>query len=381
MRVELSRLLREWKRNYRDSLLMTVLHAQSDNALEATAAAVAEANAALRALRTDKGTDFACTEPWPGPRGPAFMAYICDSAEALDTWTSAFAAAATRAGLTGTLDAERSDKPEFFAQSPVLLTAALAVTGWAPAQQGWTSPGWAFDAELRDRIARASVEWVANGASEVSVGIGFTMFPCPVAEVPALISRPGALETADSRATAPAVVISPGPDLIRYVKFSQNGHVLIKHRDSGLTWEESLADLTRPMLELADVCDFGIVRWARGGEVRIDGIVSGYPPPRLPDDGRRESPLDYYQKARYLDSRFLPDAHGVQVIGDGHLSMTRDLSGWDVVDLGGGKHLVTSRELAGWYATNTPSMDLVQSARHDFGDAILRGCPPPQANP
>ena len=61
----------------------------------------------------------------------------------------------------------------------------------------------------------------------------------------------------------------------------------------------------------------------------------------------------------------------MQVLTDQHLTNARDLSGWDVESLRGGRHLVRAKDLSPWYATPEPDPDVLARARRDFGDMIL----------
>jgi hypothetical protein len=69
--------------------------------------------------------------------------------------------------------------------------------------------------------------------------------------------------------------------------------------------------------------------------------------------------------------RYLPDAHGVQVVRTAHLDNAHDLSGWQITDLGHGRHLVRAQDLAPWYADVLPHSETLARARADFEDALL----------
>ena len=88
----------------------------------------------------------------------------------------------------------------------------------------------------------------------------------------------------------------------------------------------------------------------------------------LPLPGIRESGVRYN---KHLLDRYVPDAHGVQVLRSAHLERAHDLSGWDITDLGHGRHLVQAHDLAPWYAQTLPDPDVLAHARADFAGAIL----------
>ena len=88
----------------------------------------------------------------------------------------------------------------------------------------------------------------------------------------------------------------------------------------------------------------------------------------LPLPGIKESDVRYN---KHLLDRYLPDAHGVQVVRTAHLDRAHDLSGWQITVLGHGRHLVRARDLAPWYADVLPDADTLALARADFAGALL----------
>jgi hypothetical protein len=74
---------------------------------------------------------------------------------------------------------------------------------------------------------------------------------------------------------------------------------------------------------------------------------------------------------KHLLGRYLPDAHGVQVVRTAHLANAHDLSDWQITDLGHGRHLVRAADLAPWYAQPLPDPDVLARARADFAGALL----------
>lgn len=74
---------------------------------------------------------------------------------------------------------------------------------------------------------------------------------------------------------------------------------------------------------------------------------------------------------RHLLSRYTPDAHGIQILTDQHLTRARDLSTWNIRELSHDRYLVEAEDTTPWYSTPLPDQDTVDQARHDFGDMIL----------
>lgn len=371
MKIELAKISRAWRDRDYDSVLMVFrpsARGDADGAVEAVTAAVFAAN--REAVTDDGNIEFACTEAWPGPRGPVFHTTIADTAPAMEAWTAAFARHLEGAGWDGTLTAERSEHPALKRTDVVAMSAVLAIAGWAPAEQSSSTPAWVRDAKLRARITDWALSWVADGEETVYLGLGLTMFRIPV-------------HAAADRLTSsvPAQLInSPDLDHVRSACLDRSGRILVQLRDINVTWQQRLETLTQVLTEFADVTEFGLVRHAYAGVVNLPSIVAGYPP-KLPDALASDSPIGYYHRHRFLDTTFVPDACGTQLLGDAHLARAHDLSGWNVTPLGGGKHLVQAKDLAAWFAHDEPDPDVLERARRDFGNVILRGRPPRQPEP
>lgn len=60
-------------------------------------------------------------------------------------------------------------------------------------------------------------------------------------------------------------------------------------------------------------------------------------------------------QVRHLEASRTPDAYGVQILNDIHLSHTTNLDAWEVTTVAPGRHLVQARDQAAWFATNPPS--------------------------
>ena len=58
---------------------------------------------------------------------------------------------------------------------------------------------------------------------------------------------------------------------------------------------------------------------------------------------------------RHLNSKYVPDAHGLQILTDTHLGHATNLSDWVIEPLGGGRHLVQAKDLQPWYANIDPN--------------------------
>lgn len=72
-----------------------------------------------------------------------------------------------------------------------------------------------------------------------------------------------------------------------------------------------------------------------------------------------------------LWSTYVPDAFGMQLLTEEHLSRVTDLSAWTVTEQNPGRYLVEATDLAGWFRPDGPSADVLAAARADFGQAIV----------
>ncbi|MGV9266212.1 hypothetical protein ACWDRR_16290 [Kitasatospora sp. NPDC003701] len=69
--------------------------------------------------------------------------------------------------------------------------------------------------------------------------------------------------------------------------------------------------------------------------------------------------------------RHVPDAHGIQLLTHAHLDQAHDLSGWSVTEVRPDRFLVEDRDPAAWFSPDGPGPELVERARHDFGELVL----------
>lgn len=377
VKTDLNRIVKQWEQNDRSSVSLTfVPPSTTTDSLPLVAEAIDAANAHVRSISPDPTSPgWVCTEPWPGPRGPVFVATIADSAQALEHWAAAFANALEPSGLDGHLTTETSDFPEMKSVNVTALSAVVALTGWRPAADHSTTPGWIVDEALGARVLDWATGWVADGDQSLHVGLGLSMSRRPRTAVP------GLLAAATHPNSTPQLINSPDLEHVRQVSLSRNGHVIVQLRDVDRTWQERLDELRNVVTTFADVCDFGLVRHAQAGQISITGVISGYPAPKLPVSFGESSPATYYESERYLDGTHVPDAYGLQVLGDEHLSRISNLEGWRVAPVTKGRHLVEAADASVWFADEAPDTSVVQRARGDFGEAILWNRPPRQPNP
>lgn len=381
VKADLPRIKRQWKDSDYDSVSLVFVpttpgrDAVMGELLAAAGAAIDVANEVVKSLRADGVPEFACTEPWPGPRGPVFSALIADTVPAMEAWIRAFGAHLDTLGIEGTLTIERDHYPGVYFTRVMALTAVIAVTEWTPAPRHRSSPGWFNDPVLGRQLIDKAVNWTADGSESIHLGLGLSMYMRPVSIVGPLIAASSA------RNTTPVVVNNPDPQHLRYACFNEEGRLILQLRDDDRLWPELVAELTTWLTDLADISEFGFIRHAYSNQTNLFTMLAGHPPESPSINALHGGPGFYWQSSRYLDSEYVPDAYGVQVLTDAHLARTADLTDWNVRPLGGGRNLVEHRDAAAWFATNPPDPALVDTARADFADAILPADPPPQPLP
>jgi hypothetical protein len=216
-------------------------------------------------------------------------------------------------------------------------TDAAAVAAWCQAGADWTA-GSAGDAYVTVR----GMSQVAP-AEGVGVQLGRAV-------------RAGAITTI-TRA-------QPQPGQVARASFLPNGHTIYQVYDVSVPVSALVDRMRRALLIGTDRMRLGFVApvpvWAHGWDER----EKARPPlPTVPGYALRAN------SSRW--TRYVPDAHGMQVLTDEHLRHVADLSTWTVTQVVPGRHLVEAANLADWYGPDGPSDSVVHRARADFGGVIV----------
>jgi hypothetical protein len=296
--------------------------------------------------------------------------------EHLGAWLDGFAVRLRQAGFTGTLRGTSS------LQAPPQLQwwgrpkVATAFIGWAFDLAAMTADpyrdtGWHLGPDATAGICDHLAAWVEPGGPDVvvrrqtyrfAVGAGADISGILAA---ALVAgrRPGVTRTGGRHQGARTIAMSYGAETALQVVDGPSRR-----------WEPRIGELRDAITALPELTNQAFVRPARPGTRTWPRVAGGPPRP-----GSKERNLRHN---RHLLDRYVPDAHGIQVVRDAHLANAHDLSRWTVTDLGHGRHLVEAPDLAPWYADRLPDPGTVARARHDFGAMILtpdavRANPPP----
>jgi hypothetical protein len=133
--------------------------------------------------------------------------------------------------------------------------------------------------------------------------------------------------------------------------------------DDTVSWQDRLAQVTQAMVAFPGDTDQAFIQHSHVYPHWSD-LSTGRPLLPYVD----ETQIHYN---RHLYARYIPGAHGLQILTDAHLANANDLSDWIIEPLGGGKHLVQAKDLEPWYATVDPDPETLAKARADFGGMIL----------
>jgi len=291
----------------------------------------------------------------------------------LDQWLEAFAAELERLGFDGVLGGVRpAIGPEWWTIAPRLDSGGYGQfpptpTGfiaWSvdldamtrhPARQGaWHVPE-AATVRISDHLAR----WVEPGGSRILLSRDTFRF--------AVDDGRNVSPTLSSAALASGMTSVfrhvDGDEHGRAVHIAPRGETTLQIFDATQSWSSRIDDLRRALTALPDLTDVAFIRPARRLTTSWISISS-----KQDLDALGETDLRYN---RHLLIDYLPDAHGIQVVRDEHLTRAHDLSNWIVSDLGHGRHLIEATDLEPWYSGPLPNPDVVNQARRDFGSMIL----------
>jgi hypothetical protein len=265
--------------------------------------------------------------------------------EGLPDWLDRLAAHLSSEGYAGVVGAlPMTDLPGwFYDDAQPCPTAYLAFDG-AYAAEDPGSVAWS------DRLAG----WVAAGGGRgVVVRRGFVQ-SVPPREAGVLLREP-------PRPTSTALIY-PGESVAdptaREVSVGRDGETVAQTRLRDLDGVRAL------LIGLAEYTRLGFVAMTGMGAYNWDRRAQ--PPPRLPTIG-----LNFPIGRPELWSRYVPDAHVMQVLSNGHIARIGELSMWRTTDLPGGRLLVEARDPGPWLQSDGPDADTLHRARQSFADLMV----------
>jgi hypothetical protein len=302
----------------------------------------------------------------PSPFGPVVFLDLIGDDEQNSTWLTAFAGHLGSEGWSGTLAPAPippgSQLPAGFDRAPKPVAFMAFRMGSKPPPGDifhWGPARWAVDADTTSALCRYLVDWgtVPDAAVRLEMGLSRVEFTDP--DVAGLL-----LWATEHDYRTGVSYVQSSPPVLRRTDLGDWGLATCQVSDDRTDWRSRLEDLRAPLLRFPDRLDLAFVRagryWVRSW-VDLMSAVPGLPHVTEPD---------VRLNRRLLDS-YVPDAHGLQVLTDEHMSRLGPLPDWDVQPLAGGRHLVQARDLEPWFATTEPDPDVVAAARADFTDILL----------
>lgn len=360
-------LLREWD-DSGDGALWLQFQTDGDQA----AAFVALARASFAA-------DNACSDPDPdgrdemisdGPavtaKGPTVFIQQCPSAEMLERWTSVLVAELDHEGWQGRLRPVRTEDTPYDGPGKRVncVTAGLVLSidqraVEAVRRRPGRAHGWNVSDEYTRQVIDRAADFCLGGEGDVYFKHQNVQFRVAAADVPRLLS------TAISRGPVTSLTrIGPQGSVHRVVLY-ELGHVIYEFDDPDADGIKGAQHLTEVVRSHVSIAEYALVRLSWSPAVGWEDVVNRRPP-RLP-----RVPAGYHRRAPHLESSWVPDAYGVQLLTDRHLRHANDLSAWNVEEVAPGKHLVVARDPGAWFGPSEPDATVVEHARGDFGPMIL----------
>jgi len=331
----------------------------SDGDLARFTDAVDRANAGS-ADRTD-GSEVVGAFATGTSRGFVVQLIRADTSAAVQDWAANLAVELAAAGFTGKL----GGAPE--AAAPRCLTTAVPLpTGYVAYALDPTAAddpvrkkvGWLVSPAATERIAELLDRWARRPGAELLLRQNLYLLSVQLPDAAAQLVN---AVTETGMAGLDFVVDKDRYALHTALSFGGDG--VFQVVSSPDDWQRQVELLTAAITALPADTEQAYLRVGYPNRISHDQIDALQPLP-----GIDEADVRYHKD---LLDRYLPDAHGVQVVRTAHLTNAHDLSGWQVTDLGHGRHLVRAADLAPWYGQPLPHPDVLARARADFAGALL----------
>jgi hypothetical protein len=187
---------------------------------------------------------------------------------------------------------------------------------------------WHVPAALTSKIADAATAWSRFDGADVYLlrNIHQTRMKDPdVGQAMA--------DAAAKFAMARVAYLRAQPGRLVWASLGTLGRACYGVMDDTASWRDRLAQVTRAMAAFPGDTDLAFVQHSHVNTSSWSELSDARPP--LPYV--KEYHIRYN---RHLNSQYIPDAHGLQLITDAHLAHANDLSDWIIEPLCGGKHLV-----------------------------------------
>lgn len=322
-----------------------------------------------QALNTANDPDGTFGEgPWQTPTGFAIRVRPGGS-DNFDAWVLQLVAYLEDLGATGRL--EGVEPAGFRGNWPTDDPTPAAFLAWpedldAATADEYRTSHWHVPPDATAQIVEHAAAWTATGGEQAIVHLGsFPLAVSPDSDVVSMMHS--------------SLINNGNTASIRFQSIQQRGRMATLRPGGAATMQEVGASV--PWQQRVDAVhealttgptqylDLAFIRSSPSytrAWTQIDIRQKRDPRQKLPDLHERNVRYN-----RHLLSRYTPDAHGIQILTDQHLGRARDLSSWNIREVGHGRFLVEAEDLTAWYSTPLPDQEVVDRARHDFGDMIL----------
>lgn len=306
-----------------------------------------------------------CQFETESPRGFVTLIDRIVDDDSLAAWLDDLAPALEQRGVTGTLRHTTSAREPKWCRWDLFLPPVPSLfAAWTmdPATAD-TEPrnlfSWGVPPEPTEVILGALTTWAQPGGPRITI----IREEFGVAVTDPQIVAPTITDAALSRKRTKVFFHDDKKKAARFVAQTLAGHTVHQILGGPDPWPHRIQALIDAVTPHAALLDQAFIRPARTTPPGWLVIGGAQPLPDLEEHHLHEN--------RHLLDRYVPDAHGIQILTSDHLTRAHDLSDWDITDLGHDRHLVTAADLTPWYSDTLPHPDTVTHARHDFGPLIL----------
>lgn len=367
-------LARAWRKAEYEELWLQFRPRGSKDVLDAVSAAVELANQSVE--DGGWGAEVFVEGVSDSDAGPAALMSRAGPEDGVRAWFAAFAEHLQRLGKNGKVTAAPTAHfPKWLSGEIELPKQLNAFVSYQivdlSAEEQQQARGWHVPAALTQKVTEAGTAWGRFDGADVYLFRNIHEIRTKNPDV----SRPLA-DGVIKYGMAGVTYLRSEPRRMASLELARQGQASYMVLDDTATWQDRLERVTRAMVAFPEDTDLAFVQYsnAQGGWTQL--AVARPPLPHVLEHDIRYN--------RHLNSAYIPDAHGVQLLTDAHLGHAHDLSDWIIEPLGAGRHLVQAKDLQPWYANIDPDPETLAKARADFGTMILtletiNNNPPPRS--
>ncbi|QCB97185.1 hypothetical protein E5206_09785 [Arthrobacter sp. PAMC25564] len=355
-------LSRAWRKAQYEELWLQFRPRGSKDAFDAVAAAVQVANQEVE--DAGWGAEVFTGGLSDSDAGPVALMSRAGPKEGVRAWFDAFARHLQVLGMSGKVTAApQAFFPDWLSgkvELPRQLTAFVAyrTDDLALLNEQERRRSWYVPSELTAKIADAGAAWGRFDGADVYLLRNIHRVRTKNPDV-----GPPLADGVAKFGQAGVTYLRSEPRRMVSMSLGTQGRACYQVMDDTVPWPDRLAQVVRALVAFPGDTDLAFIQHSHVYPYWSD-LSTGRPLLPYVD----ETQIFYN---RHLYAQYIPDAHGLQLLTDAHLTHANDLSDWIIEPLGAGKHLVQAKDLEPWYATIDPDPDTLAKARADFGGMIL----------